>query len=77
MAYEQTLCWQCLRSYKGARCSWAQNFIPVEGWEAVYSPVKSFRTYRSPGAYEMMDSYMVRKCPEFLPDGKGATNGER
>ena len=74
--YEQTLCWFCQRSYKpGVMCSWERRFVPVTGWEAIYNPVKTFRTYRNPGNFELVDSYMVRKCPEFLPDRKGAVNG--
>lgn len=71
--YEQSLCWFCQRSYKpGVLCSWARRFTPVIGWEAVLNPIKSFQ---GAGKFILLESYMVRKCPEFLPDRKGAVNG--
>lgn len=64
--HEQTLCWLCQRSYKpGVMCSWARRFVPVVGWEAVYNPIKE---YHGAKQFRYKDSYIVERCPQFLPD---------
>lgn len=47
---EESICWECENACtKG--CSWADEFIPVDGWEAEYC--------------EKYDSYSVKSCPLF------------
>ena len=50
---EDSICWNCKRSCDKS-CSWAREFIPVEGWEAEYC--------------EKYKSYRVNSCPLFLSD---------
>ena len=50
---KDTLCWRCARSCDKT-CSWAADFIPVDGWQADY--------------WEKNGSYCVNYCPEFTPD---------
>ena len=48
-----SICWGCANAVpdplRGTGCSWAKEFIPVEGWEAK----------------EKGNSYNVWHCPEF------------
>lgn len=48
-----TLCWDCSHACGG--CEWSDDFMPVDGWKAVYKEDK--------------DSYSVYECPKFLRDG--------
>ena len=57
--FNQTLCWECAKAT--GRCSWSDEFIPVEGWNA--KPTKK-RVYGG-GEFE---SYLVIECPEFERD---------
>ena len=45
---KHSLCWDCANSTEWG-CSWAQEFTPVDGWDAV----------------EQKNGYMVIRCPEF------------
>lgn len=54
-----TLCWECANANCG--CSWSQSFKPVEGWVAIPTYSKVFR------------SYIVIECPEF--DRDSTNNG--
>lgn len=69
MATERmSLCNFCQRSYKaGLMCSWAIDFTPVKGWEAIYNPI-NYPLWG--GQAKWQDSYFVKTCPEFLPDRK-------
>jgi hypothetical protein len=55
-----TLCWKCQNATGG--CSWSQELKPVEGWVAKKTKIRLQR-----GANDI-DSFIVRKCPEFIPD---------
>lgn len=50
------LCWRCSNACGG--CSWSQNFIPVEGWDAEPVIIKD-----SEGD---INSYKIKKCPQFI-----------
>lgn len=54
------ICWNCANAVKG--CSWAREFIPVDGWEAVPTKIKE------DGGKRLVDSFIVKKCPEFVAD---------
>ena len=60
-----TLCWDCANSASDG-CSWAREFIPVPGWEAV--PTKIKVKYHD-GTF--IDSFCVISCPEFKRDATG------
>ena len=57
-----SLCWQCKRAY--GFCSWSRDFIPVKGWTAKHTIIKSGK---SADTIET-DSYYVKKCPLFIQD---------
>ena len=57
-----TLCWDCKKSTAGDNCPWANEFIPVEGWDAT----ETILVIRSTRDYEREDiSYTVHSCPLF------------
>lgn len=53
-----TLCWDCKKATGGADCPWANEFKPVEGWDATPTKMKMNGT-------RSVDSYDVHKCPLF------------
>lgn len=62
-----TLCWDCKNAVptldRKCGCSWSRWFRPVEGWEAVRKDVRVI----SGGTQERMsESYIVKKCPQFV-----------
>lgn len=57
---ESSICWNCKKCYGG--CSWSKDFIPVENWEA------DFLTLSKGSAYQALETYIVKKCPEFESD---------
>lgn len=70
----QTLCWRCRRATNapGMGCSWSRHADPepVEGWEARETTLKSSDYYRGKNYTTIIQSYVIRACPLFLPDGK-------
>lgn len=54
-----TLCWKC-GNYS---CSWIKKLEPIPGWSA--KPTKVRSVGHRPGVNEI-DSYTVRKCPEYV-----------
>lgn len=70
-ASNATLCWRCANAVPnraGTRgCSWSKKFIPVEGWDA--EEVK-IQTHNRANGSNNVQSFIVRKCPEFIPDGR-------
>jgi hypothetical protein len=57
-----TLCWKCKKATASDNCPWANDFIPVEGWDAE----ETVLVIRSTRGYERKDtSYIVRECPLF------------
>lgn len=62
----KTLCWDCQNACGG--CSWSKAFKPVNGWTAERKDVKVNHTYRGRSWTQTEESYIVKKCPEFLPD---------
>lgn len=63
--YTQTLCWECANAvpnpHTGRGCSWSRHFQPVEGWDA-----QETRMYSGKDGKYSVQSYCVRKCPEFV-----------
>lgn len=70
----QTLCWRCRRATNapGMGCSWSRHADPepVEGWEARETTLKSSDYYHGKNYTTIIQSYVIRACPLFLPDGK-------
>lgn len=52
-----TICWECANATDQSKCCWVKDYTPVEGWDA--TP----RRIRYNGS--IVDSYMVRACPNF------------
>lgn len=52
-----TLCWYCANATNSAKCCWAKDFTPVEGWDAIPRRIK-FNDI-------ITDSYIVITCPNF------------
>lgn len=72
-----TICWRCLNAVPnkaGTRgCSWSRKFIPVEGWTAEATDIYCQRWNSKTRTREndkSAISYIVRSCPEFVPDGR-------
>ena len=66
-AHALTLCWSCKRAcgrcaWPGG-CSWADEGIPVEGWEAKESMLKHSL---AAGKTSEMVTYTVIKCPNYV-----------
>lgn len=57
---KDTLCWDCANCYGG--CSWSREFKPVKGWTAIKTKI--------PTNGRIINSFNVRKCPEFVKDGR-------
>lgn len=57
-----TLCWRCAHAAGPEMCSWARDFVPVEGWKA--TPTMLYANNGS--ASKPVGSFHVRSCPEFV-----------
>ena len=55
---KETLCWTCQNAC--GNCSWSSNLVPVDGWKARNTKVKSHPTY--------YNSFFVEECPEYSKD---------
>ena len=55
---KQTLCWDCANAVNG--CCWSMRGEPVSGWVAEKTKLKC--------KGEMITSYHVLSCPEFVRD---------
>ena len=64
MARVDTLCWECSHSVHN-KCSWARNFIPVDGWDAERTTCAR-QSLSCPDG----ESYIVKSCPQFEADTK-------
>ena len=60
--YPASICWECQNACGG--CSWADEFIPVDGWKAISNPIKADHM----GADVVLESYQVVWCPKFITD---------
>ena len=56
-----TLCWRCDRACGLRQCRWALQGIPVPGWYAEETRI------RTPDN-RYIGSYRVIACPEYIPD---------
>lgn len=74
----QTLCWRCRRATNapGMGCSWSRRADPepVEGWEARETTLKGSDYYHGKNYTTIIQSYVIRACPLFLPDNKTETH---
>lgn len=61
-----TLCWHCQNAC--GHCSWSREFKPVEGWTAVRHDVVVTHATKENVNKKPVESYIVRKCPEFVED---------
>ena len=59
-------CWTCKKACGG--CSWTEvgpdgrvRFEPISGWDAE-------KTVRRSNGQSIMESYRIKKCPEYEPD---------
>lgn len=63
--YYGTLCWECANAT--GSCSWSKSFKPVDGWKAKKTTLNlGYSAYS--GKPKKAVSYIVKKCPEFVPD---------
>lgn len=56
----KTLCWDCAHAAGPRMCCWALDFIPVPGWDAIPTGLRSAKE-----AGPQVQSYLVRACPQF------------
>ena len=59
----QSRCWNCRRAI--GECSWSSEFIPVKGWTAEKTIIKTTPSAIRDGK---VDSYLVYDCPLFEHD---------
>lgn len=73
MKQSTTLCWDCRRATGGRNgCSWSRRFKPVEGWEAEETQLRMQKTTgKKTWEKVRIRSYIVKRCPEFVPDRPG------
>lgn len=64
---KDTLCWDCKKANADSNCSWANDFIPVEGWKAKPTIIK-VTTQTKERAEQLSHSFIVIKCPLFERD---------
>lgn len=57
ISLQSSLCWCCRKSVR-QECSWAKDFVPIKGWNAV-------KTIKNPDGLYPIESYNVKDCPEF------------
>jgi len=55
---QSSICWDCQNAY-AHKCSWFKDYTPVKDWDAYYNAETG--------------SYVVNKCPNFVPDVKKET----
>lgn len=58
--YIESICWTCANACGG--CSWADDFIPVDGWTAKKDIILTGKRDGSSDA----ETYSVIKCPEYV-----------
>lgn len=61
-----TLCWRCANACNKNKCSWA-NGVPRSDWQA-----DKTRLWSQTNEDGYIDSFLVIKCPGFVPDGRSA-----
>ena len=49
---KETLCWNCKRACGANKCTWAECFRPVAGWDAEKTEL----------------GYLVKSCPQYIED---------
>ena len=60
-----TLCWSCKKATGGSDCPWANEFKPVEGWNATPERLNvTSQSKNRPAKYT--DSFQVHACPLFI-----------
>ena len=69
--YKASICWECenaVPNKEGTKgCSWSEEFIPVEGWEAKPAVIRSMWISKitNQPVPRRVRSYCVTSCPEF------------
>ena len=56
--YIESKCFSCRKATGVCKCSWAESFTPVKGWDAEPTKIHMF-------AHDDVDSFLVRECPEY------------
>lgn len=60
---KDTICWTCANATGGGTpCEWVQSGRAVKGWTAKPTIIKGDDT-------RVIHSFLVRKCPKYIPDG--------
>ena len=63
MGEKETLCWDCQNAY-AHKCCWMERCHPVEGWDAMPTRIRIY----ADGTAAAIRSYLVRACPNYIPD---------
>lgn len=58
----ETICWACKNDKK---CEWMNKKLPVKGWLAEETKIKSPTSINGRRCITYITSYMVIKCPNF------------
>lgn len=56
-----SICFNCKNAY-AHKCKWVHSLTPIPGWTAVKRDIK----YKE----GPISTYNVKRCPNFVPDGK-------
>lgn len=59
-----TLCWSCANACGG--CDWSKYKV----WKPEPTTLKTYTTIKVVAVNRHIDSYIVRACPQYIPDGK-------
>ena len=62
---DKQLCWDC-KNACGNGCCWFQDGVPIKGWKAKATQIKSSGENGKP---RMIDSFCIQKCPQYIQDG--------
>lgn len=69
---DPSLCWYCANAVPSRQtgCNWSRNFEPVDGWVADMTDKHHRNELGSSYVAQGKHAYLVRECPEFIPDTK-------
>ena len=66
--HPETICWGCQNAI--GRCNWSRELKPVDGWDVIPRTIKASKN----GMTDILESYIVLECPEFIADGRSERN---